>query len=96
MKVGTGPGAVWHRRNLILIMKKERNTRLIKCWFNSFGGCMAGVATECRPEGCGFYKTKAEHDKSTRAWKERLQSLPESTQMAISEKYYNGRRPWNK
>lgn len=70
--------------------------KMIKCCFNSFGNCMAGVATECRPESCGFYKTKAQHDKSTQAWKERLQSLPESMQIAISEKYHNGKRPWNK
>lgn len=45
-------------------------------------------------EECPFYKTVEQHRADREAANERLASLPDWQQMAISEKHYGGEKPW--
>lgn len=39
-------------------------------------------------------REKAAEQRRLERWKERLSSLPDPQQKAISKKYYSGKRPW--
>lgn len=45
-------------------------------------------------EECPFYKTMEQHRIDREAANERLTSLPDWQQTAISEKHYSGEKPW--
>jgi cell fate (sporulation/competence/biofilm development) regulator YmcA (YheA/YmcA/DUF963 family) len=45
-------------------------------------------------EECPFYKTVEQHRADREAANERLASLPDWQQTAISEKHYGGEKPW--
>ena len=45
-------------------------------------------------EECPFYKTVEQHRADREAANERLTSLPDWQQTAISEKHYSGEKPW--
>jgi hypothetical protein len=58
-------------------------------------GCKA-TTIDCNgmDESCPFYKTVEQHRADREAANERLTSLPEWQQTAISEKHYGGEKPW--
>ena len=60
-------------------------------------GCKASTM-ECdgRNENCPFFKTNEQHKADRQAANERLASLPDWQQTAISEKHYGGEKPWAK
>jgi len=58
-------------------------------------GCKA-TTMECdgRNEGCPFFKTNEQHKADRQAANERIATLPDWQQTAISEKHYGGEKPW--
>lgn len=58
-------------------------------------GCKA-TTMECdgRNEGCPFFKTNEQHKADRQAANERIATLPDWQQTAISEKHYSGEKPW--
>ena len=60
-------------------------------------GCKA-TTMECdgRNEGCSFFKTNEQHKADRQAANERIATLPDWQQTAISEKHYGGEKPWAK
>ena len=60
-------------------------------------GCKA-TTMECdgRNEGCPFFKTNEQHKADRQAANERIATLPDWQQTAISEKHYGGEKPWAK
>jgi hypothetical protein len=58
-------------------------------------GCKA-TTMECdgRDEGCPFFKTNEQHKADRQAANERIATLPDWQQTAISEKHYGGEKPW--
>lgn len=43
---------------------------------------------------CAFYQTAEQKAESDRKCRERLESLPESEQQVIRDKYLNGKKSW--
>lgn len=60
-------------------------------------GCKA-TTMECdgRNEDCPFFKTNEQHKADRQAANERIATLPDWQQTAISEKHYGGEKPWAK
>lgn len=60
-------------------------------------GCKA-TTMECdgRNEDCPFFKTMEKHLADRQAANERIATLPDWQQTAISEKHYGGGKPWAK
>ena len=60
-------------------------------------GCKA-TTMECdgRNEDCPFFKTNEQHKADRQAANERIATLPDWQQAAISEKHYGGEKPWAK
>ena len=58
-------------------------------------GCKA-TTIDCngRDESCPFFKTVEQIKADREAANERLASLPDWQQTAISEKHYGGEKPW--
>lgn len=58
-------------------------------------GCKA-TTMECdgRNEGCPFFKTNEQHKADRQAANERIATLSDWQQTAISEKHYGGEKPW--
>lgn len=58
-------------------------------------GCK-DTTMECdgRNEGCPFFKTNEQHKADRQAANERIATLPDWQQTAISEKHYGGEKPW--
>ena len=58
-------------------------------------GCKA-TTIDCNgmDESCPFFKTVEQHMADREAANERLASLPDWQQTAISEKHYGGEKPW--
>lgn len=54
------------------------------------------VGRDCKPCGCSFYETIAEHSFYVEHAQKRLASLDIKVQAHIADKYYNGKRPWTK
>lgn len=46
------------------------------------------------PKECSFYRTAKQLAESERKARELLVSLPEEKRQWISDKYYEGKRPW--
>lgn len=58
-------------------------------------GCKA-TTMECdgRNEGCPFFKTNEQYKADRQSANERIATLPDWQQTAISEKHYGGEKPW--
>ena len=58
-------------------------------------GCKA-TTMECDGwnEGCPFFKTNEQHKADRQAANERIATLPDWQQTAISKKHYGGEKPW--
>lgn len=58
-------------------------------------GCKA-TTIDCngQDESCPFFKTVDQHRADREAANERLATLPDWQQTAISEKHYGGEKPW--
>ena len=67
-------------------------------WDQNNRGVWSCKATtmECdgRNEGCPFFKTNKQHKADRQAANERIATLPDWQQTAISEKHYGGEKPW--
>ena len=67
-------------------------------WDQNNRGVWSCKATtmECdgRNEGCPFFKTNEQHKADRQAANERIATLPDWQQTAISEKHYGGEKPW--
>lgn len=57
--------------------------------------CLAD-GLKCKPCFCKFYATRAELATSRTNALKRIATLPEAQQAHISEKYFNGKRPWRR
>ena len=60
-------------------------------------GCKA-TTIDCdgKDENCPFFKTMKKHLADREAVNERIATLPNWQQTAISEKHYSGEMPWKK
>lgn len=58
------------------------------------GKCMSLRVFRCEGNNCVFFNTKEQQKASMKQVYRWLASLDEATQKKISEKYYNGKRPW--
>lgn len=56
----------------------------------------SALENPCICFGCAFYKTKVERERTQRQAYRRLRKLSERKQDIIAEKYYDGRRPWER
>lgn len=58
-------------------------------------GCKA-LTDNCdgQNEACPFFKTNERHMADRQAANERIATLPDWQQTAISEKHYSGEKPW--
>ena len=57
-------------------------------------GCSRLALAQCAGEGCPFFQSPEEYDRSLRRCRERLCTLSEETQRHIAAKYYWGKRVW--
>lgn len=58
------------------------------------GRCLHLKTEKCMGERCSFLTTRGSAETATIIWAKRLNSLPESKQLVIAKKYYNGAMPW--
>ena len=59
-------------------------------------GCKILNVKVCIGEGCSFAKTKEEAETSLNKAFKKLASLDKEKQIYISDKYYDGSKPWLK
>jgi len=50
----------------------------------------------CKKKPCRFSKSSAELENSSKKSFERIKNLSKEQQSCISEKYFQGKKPWNK
>jgi len=68
-----------------------------RCFAELDGGmCDATEVGICLTYDCPFYATEKQHKQSIQKVYAHLRALPEDRQEYISQKYYKGKRPWNK
>lgn len=77
---------------------KYSNIELIDCpnciRLTDRGRCTALHVPYCKGKGCPFMKTREQQEEEIKAVYKRIATLEEIKQKRISEKYYNGKRPW--
>lgn len=77
------------------IMMSEK-TITVNCAFAREKGCSALNIKCTDPAVCAFRKTIREQEVSIHKANKRLRSMRSDYQHFIAEKYYNGKRVWNK
>ena len=58
--------------------------------------CRALIVTKCTYPDCSFFCTCEQVEAARAKTAERLQTLDETEQLSIADKYYNGKLWWNK
>ena len=58
------------------------------------GRCSVLTVKLCTPETCPFYKTEAKDAEDRNAAMDRLAAMDGIDQDYLSEKYFNGEKPW--
>lgn len=66
------------------------------CFGNDKIVCGVLNVNKCNGESCSFRMTQAQLQLAQSACDERLRELPADRQDYIADKYYSGRRAWNR
>ncbi len=77
----------------------EFNRKRVDCgnWDRKHNRCeVLADGRKCKPTYCEFFMTRAAITESRTNAYRRIATLPEEQQEHISQKYYEGKRPWKK